>query len=221
MRLSRSERIIVGVNLVYMAAFTAMALSRANYEFVLYALVVIFIAGVILSYQPRIGFKEGILWGLSIWGLLHMAGGNLRVGGDVLYSLQLIPVVLRYDQLVHAFGFGTATLVCHHLLRPYLRNEPLPWWPLAGLVVLMGSGLGAMNEILEFVAVKVMPETNVGGYNNTLWDLVFNLLGGLTATGLLVRRNRLGPLPTPDSRGVEPGAAGHEEFDGRPNRSNP
>jgi len=45
--------------------------------------------------------------------------GNLRVGGEVLYNLQLIPVVLRYDQFVHAVGFGTATLVCHHLLRPY------------------------------------------------------------------------------------------------------
>jgi len=46
------------------------------------------------------------------------------------------------------------------------------------LVVLMGSGIGAVNEIIEFIAVKSVPETNVGGYDNTLWDLIFNLFGG-------------------------------------------
>jgi hypothetical protein len=59
------------------------------------------------------------------------------------------------------------------------------------LIVLMGSGLGAINEIIEFIAVKTLPETNVGGYDNTLWDLIFNLIGGLLAVGwLTLRRQR-------------------------------
>ena len=126
-----------------------------------------------------------------------MAGGNLQVHGDVLYALQLIPVVLRYDQLVHTFGFGTVTLVCHHLLRPYLRTDVERWWPLAILIVLMGSGVGALNEIIEFVAVKTVPETNVGGYVNTLWDLVFNLLGGLIAVSYLTLRRSPAAPSTP------------------------
>ena len=117
-----------------------------------------------------------------------MAGGNVRVGDDVLYGLQLIPVVLRYDQLVHAFGFGTATLVCHHLLKPYLREGIDRWRTLSILIVLMGSGLGAVNEIIEFAAVKTLPETHVGGYDNTLWDLIFNLIGGVLAVAWLARR---------------------------------
>ena len=50
----------------------------------------------------------------------------------------------------------------------------------------MGMGLGALNEVVEFVAVLTMPETNVGGYTNTGWDLVSNLAGA-TAMGVYIR----------------------------------
>ena len=39
-----------------------------------------------------------------------------------------------------------------------------------------GSGFGALNEVVEFIAVLTIPETNVGGYENTGWDLVANLV---------------------------------------------
>jgi uncharacterized membrane protein YjdF len=191
MRLQRGEIPILLFNLLYISIFTAIALTGQNYEFVLYAAVVILLAAWILWTQHRVRFDPPILWGLSLWGLLHMAGGNLRVGREVLYGLQLVPGLLRYDQLVHAFGFGVATLVCHHLLRPYLRDGIGRTRSLALLVVLMGSGLGAVNEIVEFVAVKTVEETKVGGYENTLWDLIFNLLGGTAAVALLVRRGQL------------------------------
>jgi hypothetical protein len=58
------------------------------------------------------------------------------------------------------------------------------------LVALMGCGLGALNEIVEFIAVKAMPETNVGGYDNTLWDMVFNLIGASIAATWAVSRVR-------------------------------
>jgi hypothetical protein len=43
-------------------------------------------------------------------------------------------------------------------------------------------GLGALNEIIEFSAVMLVPNTNVGGYYNTALDLAFNGLGAVTAT---------------------------------------
>ena len=58
--------------------------------------------------------------------------------------------------------------------------------------------MGAINEIVEFVAVLTMEETGVGGYDNTMCDLVFNLLGGTAAAVLIVRRRK---------RATEPGAA--------------
>jgi len=48
-------------------------------------------------------------------------------------------------------------------------------------------GFGALNEVVEFIATLTIPETNVGDYINTGWDLVYNLLGcGVVA--ILIRQ---------------------------------
>ncbi len=39
----------------------------------------------------------------------------------------------------------------------------------------------AVNEVVEFIATITLPGTNVGGYENTGWDLVANLVGCLIA----------------------------------------
>jgi len=125
-----------------------------------------------------------------------MAGGGVRVGDSVLYALQILPianigdnVILRFDQFVHFFGFGVATLVGWHLLSPYLgkniNNKVL--YP---LIVLIGMGLGALNEIVEFAAVVVFPQTGVGGYYNTALDLVFNMFGAIAAAFVIHFRRK-------------------------------
>lgn len=189
-KFTTAERVIIAINTVYITIFTAIAAARANHEFILYAAVIVVFFALLIATQRRTNFSPIILGGLTLWGVMHMAGGNIEVNDDVLYSLQLIPVVLRYDQLVHFFGFGTATLVCHHMLRPYLKPDPHRWSVLAILIVLMGMGVGALNEIIEFIAVLIVPETGVGGYDNTLWDLVFNTLGAITAAIVLTLRRR-------------------------------
>jgi hypothetical protein len=47
-------------------------------------------------------------------------------------------------------------------------------------------GFGALNEVLEFIAVLTIPNTNVGGYENTAWDMVSNLVGS-TIVAMLIR----------------------------------
>ncbi len=177
----RRDLPVIVFSMAYMVVFVGISLTRKNYEFILYAAVVVAIAAWILVKQRTVRFDPVILWGLSIWGLLHMAGGNIHVGDGVLYNVQLVPVVLRYDQLVHAFGFGTATLACHHILKNMLKPDIPQRVTLTILVILMGCGVGALNEIVEFIAVLAVPETNVGGYENTLWDLIFNLFGATIA----------------------------------------
>ena len=190
----RRELPVIAFSAAYMALFVAVSLTRKNYEFILYAAVVVVIAAWILIKQTTVRFTPVILWGLALWGLLHMAGGNVAVGDSVLYNVQLIPRVLRYDQFVHAFGFGTATLVCFHILQGMIRPEFFGRTSLAILVMLMGCGVGAMNEIVEFLAVKAMPETNVGGYDNTLWDLIFNTFGaGVAAVWAVSRKSQAEP----------------------------
>jgi hypothetical protein len=61
-----------------------------------------------------------------------------------------------------------------------------------------GLGFGALNEVVEFVATLLIPETNVGGYRNTGWDLVSNLIGATTAaTWIWLSERRRAPAPDP------------------------
>ena len=50
-------------------------------------------------------------------------------------------------------------------------------------------GLGALNEILEFIGVLLFPKTNVGDYFNNVWDLTFNTIGAIVAVIIIhIRR---------------------------------
>lgn len=185
----------------YFGLAVAVALIRGNQEFVFYILVMAVLIAVVLSVNRRLHFTRGILWALSFWGLLHLAGGLVPVPATwpyegkhpVLYSLWLIPNLLKYDQIVHAFGFGVTTWCCWHGIRTTLRS-PLgatlhPTFGLMTLCVMGGIGFGALNEVIEFIAVLSVPETNVGGYINTGWDLVANLVGSISAATVIRLRH--------------------------------
>jgi hypothetical protein len=178
------------------------AIATGNREFSFYIVVMCVLIGAIAAIHRRVGFSGAVLWGLSLWGLAHMAGGmapvpaNWPINGEhrVLYSWWLIPNLLKYDQIVHAFGFGMTTLVCWEGLRSLVRGVgSAELRPSAGALTLCaaaGMGFGALNEVVEFVATLLVPETNVGGYVNTGWDLVSNLVGAvLAAIGIRLTRN--------------------------------
>ena len=99
-------------------------------------------------------------------------------------SLWLIPGRLKYDQVVHAYGFGLSTWLCWQALANSLGLQR-PTFGLLVLCALAGMGLGAANEIVEFIAVLTIPNTNVGGYENTGWDLVANAIGATVAAVLI------------------------------------
>ena len=72
--------------------------------------------------------------------------------------------MLRFDRLVHAFGFGAASVACWQALVPRLTARPDA--RVAVLAALAGMGIGAINEVVEFAASR-LSSTNVGGYSNT------------------------------------------------------
>ena len=192
MKVRRSEWPILIANLAYLAVFGTLSVMRLNYEFVIYCGVIIVALGAVIGCQERVGFPPGVLWGLTLWGFRHMAGGHVPVGDGRLYDVVLLPIVqrgeleiLRYDQVIHALGFGVATLVCFHLLRPALDTGRAHRSLIAVLVTLMGMGLGALNEVIEFVITLIVPENNVGGYVNTGLDLVSNMIGAVVAAVLI------------------------------------
>lgn len=186
----------------YTIISAAAAILTGNSEFVFYLLVMVTLVVLTLKLYRRVRFPPSALWALSVWGLLHMMGGMILVPEswhsrelvNVLYSFWLIPGWLRYDQLVHAYGFGVTTWICWECLSfivwencgQRLLTTPGPLI----LCLCAGMGLGAFNEVVEFFATLIIPHTNVGDYENTGWDLVFNLIGGFIAIAFISRTNR-------------------------------
>lgn len=185
----------VGVfTLGYVAAFTLWFLSIGNYEFIVYILTMAALIALVGTSLRKAEYPVAMLWALSAWGLAHMAGGGVPVAGSVLYNLHLLPIIetdqyfiLKYDQVVHAYGFGVTAWVLHHLVT---RHFPNTRGTATALVypALGAMGLGATNEIIEFSAVLMVPDTNVGGYYNTALDLCFNALGAVIAMVLVALR---------------------------------
>lgn len=184
--------------LLYLAAASIISLSAGNREFLYYIVVVLILGAIALVVDRRVSLPPAILWALSVWGLLHMIGGivPLPAGfpfhGDkpVFYSLWIIPDVLKYDQIIHAYGFGVATWLCYLCLEGAMQKKIRPTVGILALCAFAGMGLGALNEIIEFIAVLLIPETNVGGYENTGWDLVANAVGSVLAAFLVYRYRR-------------------------------
>ena len=188
---------VAGFTALYLVPATINAIASGNFEFVFYTLVMVVLIAMVWTVDRHVRLSQGALWGLSAWGLAHMAGGLLTIpdswpastaGTSVLYSLWLIPDRLKYDQVVHAFGFGLTTWICWQGLAAAMRRRGVEPTPSGGLLVLCaaaGMGFGALNELIEFAATILVPQTNVGGYMNTGWDLVSNLVGCVLATVII------------------------------------
>ena len=198
--LTRGVQWVLAFTLAYLAVAVIGALATGNSEFIIYIGIMAVLIGVIAFVHYRVNLMLATLWALTGWGAAHMAGGLVPVpeswpiNGDirVLYSLWLIPERLKYDQVLHAYGFGVTTWVCWQGLRSVLVRFG-PARPTFGLMVLCaaaGMGFGALNEVIEFTATLLVPETNVGGYVNTGWDLVSNLTGTVIAATLIVLTGR-------------------------------
>jgi len=184
---TRAEWFVAIFTLAYVAGFTVWFLSIGNYEFIVYILTMLALITLVGTSLRKAGYPLAMLWALTIWGLAHMAGGGVPLNGSVLYNLHLVTLVenenlfiLKYDQLVHAYGFGVTAWLLWHLM---VRHFPATRHTMTAYVypVFAAMGLGALNEMIEFSAVLMVPDTNVGGYYNTALDLVFNCAGAVLA----------------------------------------
>jgi putative membrane protein len=159
---------------------------RRNYEFLMYMGVIMILLALIIYTNKKVKYPNFILWGLVIWAILHMSGGAVYIKGVRLYEVMLLPLsstypILRYDQFVHLIGFFVATLVMYALLKPLLKPNLKKWTSLSIIIVMAGFGIGALNEMIEFIATVILPETGVGGFINTSLDLVADFIGAVLA----------------------------------------
>jgi hypothetical protein len=202
LQLLRAHLVLAWAVGAYYVGFLALGLITDNGQVIYYAVIMAVLFGVVVLWDSRRHLSSAVLTGLGLWGALHMAGGMVPLPDDrVLYNLWILPFV-RFDHLVHVFGFGIAGLALWESVRPSLD---LAMGSGASIVFMGGVGFGAINEMVEFLATRVVPDTNVGGFENTGWDLVANTVGAALAA-LWVRRQWSRPgAPIPDDR--RPGRA--------------
>lgn len=181
----RRRPALAGFALTYLVGFGILGAVVGAELTVPYLLVVSLLMLTVVRLDARFDLGRPLLWALAVWGLAHMAGGVIPLDDDrTLYNAILGVDLIRYDRLVHAFGFGAATYACGVVMRRWI---PAGSYDVAalGIVVLAGMGVGALNEMVEFIATLVLDDTNVGGFDNTGWDLVFDFAGALVAAGIL------------------------------------
>ncbi|MCA9280082.1 MAG: DUF2238 domain-containing protein [Phycisphaeraceae bacterium] len=184
--------------------FGALALYQGSTEFIIYTVMTIVEVVVVMVIHRRVGLPLHVLWLLAVWALLHLAGGTVHIDPEltkegnknVLYALRLHSWLPRYDQIVHMFGFFSATLTCGHVLLRSVRpisaapdSMPKGYTAIIMCSMLAGMGLGALNEVAEFIITLIDENNGVGGYENTGWDLVSNTVGAF-AGGVLLHMSK-------------------------------
>jgi hypothetical protein len=135
-----------GVSLVGWTLYGFAVGAPATVAYLVTVLVAIVL---VMLLDQRVGFSSWILWALAGWGFAHMAGGLVSVGDGVLYNAELAGTVIHYDRVVHAIGFGVAAVASWETfaaIQPRVGITP----GTAVLVALMGMGVGAANEVIEF-----------------------------------------------------------------------
>ncbi len=184
--LSSTRLLILGFTIAYTIAAGIYFSSIGNTEFLGYIAVITFLVvllGCVLTHQC---VPSWLLALLSLVGLFHLLGAAVPVNGDILYNYVPFPLenptgltFIKFDQIVHTYASFVAALLMYYFLK---RDTNFHWLGIMVFSVLGSMGLGAMNEVIEFVAKMTVPDTDVGGYYNTAVDLCVNLLGAMSGT---------------------------------------
>jgi putative membrane protein len=190
--LSRAERAAAGTAAVGIAGFAGYGFATHSPSTVGYVSSVLVIAAAVVGLR-RVVFPPLLAAGLAIAAIVTLAGGLIRVGHDVLYNASTGPFnpalgthYLQYDHFAHAYVSFVIVFACWIMLAaPHAdggrRGE------LVLLAVGAALGLGALNEMVEFIATLAHHGAHAGGYWNTGWDLIANFTGA-TAAGLVLAR---------------------------------
>lgn len=185
--MKKSHWIILIFNVVYLLGFLFYYIAINNYEFVWYIFVIVILGTVIGLNLHRSHIDNKVLWLLSIWGLSHMIAGSFRYAGKTLYSFRIFEFlnkggefyILKLDQVIHFYGFFIAAILVYQLISATGSNKLNSPKLMIFLAWLGSMGLGALNEVVEFVAFVSFSNTGVGDLYNMGLDLVFNLFGAL------------------------------------------
>jgi len=200
--LSRAERAAAGTAAAGIAGFAGYGIATHSPSTVGYVSSVLVIAAAVVGLR-RVVLPPLLAAGLAVAAIVTLAGGLIRVGHDVLYNANTGPYnpalgthYLQYDHFAHAYVSFVIVFACWFMLAAPHADGGNPLRPPAvggrrGELVLLAVGaalgLGALNEMVEFIATLAHHGAHAGGYWNTGWDLIANFTGA-TAAGLVLAR---------------------------------
>ena len=181
------------VSFLLAALLTVLTVVFQNYEFLIYAITVIVLVAILFSTDRYFHFNRLALWLFNGWLVLHSLGGLASFQGVRFYDLILLDLigppydVLKYDQFVHFYCYVVIAMLMWSVVRKIARLDA-SILAVCVVNVLAASSLGAVNEIVEFLAVILLESDGVGGYTNTAIDLVANLFGAIVGTLIMTAR---------------------------------
>ena len=186
--LTKPQWTLLIINIISVFYFGNYYLQAANYEFLAYALTIIVVIGLLYATLQKTKFPTHIIAGITLWALFHMMGGSVQTTDGVLYAYKIYPFfdgggdfyILKMDQVIHAALYGVVGLMFLHLLRTSIGIKTHTVF-IAFVAIFAAAGFSILNEIVEFLAAVNLPETGVGGYENTVLDMIFNLSGAAIA----------------------------------------
>jgi hypothetical protein len=197
---SPAERIAIQIAAVVTIGFCAYGFATSSPSTFGYVLSVVVIGAAIIWLRRSV-VPSWLAFGIVIAAVLHLGGGLVNVGHNVLYNASIGPFskalgthYFQYDHLAHAYVSFIVAFTCWTLLAApqeatHHRRD------LVILAVGTALGLGALNEVVEFLATLAHHGAHVGGYFNTGWDLICNLIGAAGAGFAIARSD---PRARPD-----------------------
>jgi len=175
------------LNFFLAGLLTLLTIVFQNYEFLLYAITAILLVAVIYKTDQYFKFDQVGLWLFSVWLILHILGGLASYQGVRFYDLVLLNLIgdpyyiLKYDQFVHFFCYAVMAILMWSVVQKIAKKNANSV-AVCVVTILAASSIGAVNEIIEFLAVVALGTDGVGGYTNTAIDLVANLIGAIAGT---------------------------------------
>jgi putative membrane protein len=198
---SNQQWLVIAFSATYLLAGGLYFARDFNLEFVIYVAVIVAIFAGVFATLRYTTFPTWMLWLLSLWGLMHVAGGAIQTVDGVLFAYKIYPFldwggefyILKYDQVVHGYLYALVALMSYHTLRVPLGITGHTFL-VALAAALISLGISGLNEIMEFLIAVSIERNGVGGYANAMIDLCFNWGGAVVAVigyALWERRRRV------------------------------
>ncbi len=179
----QKNNLILIFTVAYLLAFTVNALIEQNFEFLYYTVMMVILIFLVLHINKFLHLAFFIILNISILGFLHLFAGNFYIQDLRLYDFYIIPGIFRYDNFVHIYATFIGTLTIYSLLSNFIDERiKRRYFVFSSILILIGMGLGAVVELIEFSAVLFLDASNqVGDYYNNAFDLFFNTIGASLA----------------------------------------